>query len=85
MWVRRAFVNDLIEIKEPRGRDSFLAEGFKAIEGRVGEKPCRANGYCSWGGGDFAGRILFEGFVELGGGDQVRGESAGGCHVEGSM
>lgn len=33
MRIRRAFVDDFIEIEEPRIRDSLFAEGLEAIEG----------------------------------------------------
>ena len=65
MRVWGAFVDDFIEIKEARLRDSLFAEGLQAVEGGGGEEPGGADGDCSRCGGDFAGTVLFEGFGEF--------------------
>ena len=44
MWIRRSFVNDLIEIKEACSGNAFLSEALKtgAFLGIIGEEPCCA-------------------------------------------
>lgn len=55
MWIRRAFVNNLVKVEEACRGYAFFAESLEAIEGRGGEEPCCAEGDGSWCCGYFGG------------------------------
>lgn len=82
MWVRRALVDDFVEVEEAGIGDALFAEGLQAIAAVVGEEPGRAEGDGAWCCGDLARGVLFERFVEFGGRDEIGGEGARSSHLE---
>lgn len=85
MWIRRALIDDFVEVEESCIGDSFIAEGLysRSILRVVWHEPCCAERDGAWGGGDLGGRVLLNGLGELGWRDEVgiEGNGAAGGQI----